>query len=1144
MSNSFPGGLLTTGADTGYSVAFDGSGDYLQLNAPINFGTNNFTIEGWFYLPTLSGSYGLWGASNGGGAQPKFQDYIAAGNYAIDINGSSPISFTAATYFRAGAWNHYALCRGGTGSNQTAIFVNGVRAGLGTVGSQTGTTSNFNIGTNETGAITAGSYISNFRIVNGTDVYGYTNTSINTPTQLFPITNTILLTCQSPTIIDNSASPYTITANGNAAVSNFTPFTGYKGFDPKLGSAAGGVWTLEQATTYQSNRTWPIYDPYFNQTTLLLHGQGTNGANNSSFIDSSSNNFAITKAGNTTQGTFTPFSPTGWSYNGTAGAYCQLNNADYSIGTGDFTIEFWMYCVDDSTYGSTAFAGLTGGGTLTISMTGGSSNARLPYLEFGGSGTTFGTLSGYLNRWTHIAFVRTSGYVVVYQNGVATAAPISKSQSFPNSANLYLARLPTDTAQDFRGYLSNYRITKSAVYSSNFTPSTQPLTVLPNTVLLTFQDNRFRDSSANNSTVTPAGTASVQAFSPYAPSYITPSTYSYKFDGTGDYISTGDASTACAFPASTDFTIECWFNNVATVSDGTIWSTSSSISASEQLRLDGGANNNTLRVISTYTTKITASATYSNSTWNHVAVVRSGTTLTLYLNGTNIGSASNNQSFTADNFTIGSNGGAGGPFPFNGIISNLRVVKGTALYTTNFTPPSGPLAAISGTQLLTCQDSTFKDNSNNNFTITASGDAKPVTSPTPFAPKVDQTTLNTAYSTSLIGGSYYGIATGDYLTFTDTSNLLDMGTVAASFECWYYMTATGAYQNIFLKYGGTGGWNATNGIEYGFAVNNGVPTLSYYIGGSSVATITDPTTRTINQWYHFAIATDTSNNISMYVNGIRVANTTSAITKPTTRTTINVGSTGGQFAVGYLAGMRFLTGSNAYNAALLNIGVPPLTPPTAISGTQMLLNFTNGAIYDNTAKNVLETVGTAQISTTQSKYGGSSMKFDGSTSSWVLVPFSRNLDISTGAPDWTLECWGYVVSFANSPYFFNKGGVAATYYTNYSFSTNTSGVVFCTLGNNSGETSYSFGTCATNTWYHFAATRQGSTIRTFLNGVLVTSQSIATTMTDNGEALYVGCLKNLTSNVLNGYVDDLRITKGVARYTTNFTPPTSALQNQ
>jgi len=54
-------------------------------------------------------------------------------------------------------------------------------------------------------------------------------------------------------------------------------------------------------------------DQYFEQTTLLLPGNGTNGAQNNTFIDASTNNFTITRNGNTTQGTFSPFSPTGWS---------------------------------------------------------------------------------------------------------------------------------------------------------------------------------------------------------------------------------------------------------------------------------------------------------------------------------------------------------------------------------------------------------------------------------------------------------------------------------------------------------------------------------------------------------------------------------------------------------------------------------------------------------------------------------------------------------------------------------------------------------------------------------------------------------------------------------------------------------------
>jgi hypothetical protein len=374
-----------------------------------------------------------------------------------------------------------------------------------------------------------------------------------------------------------------------------------------------------------------------------------------------------------------------------------------------------------------------------------------------------------------------------------------------------------------------------------------------------------------------------------------------------------------------------------------------------------------------------------------------------------------------------------------------------------------------------------------------------------------------------------------------SSTSLNLGSSDFTIETWVYATTT-ARDCIIGSISDSAGLNAwmlminESGSPYRFYCRyNGGSTLNYLVGSGTFP---------VNQWTHFAV-TRNGANVRIFSNGTQIGTTSTTLgansidnaTAPyyfgrTTDDTANF--------TGYLSGTRVVVGTALYTQNF----APPIAPPTAVTNTTLLTNFTNGTIFDNTAKNVVETVGTAAISTTQSKYGGSSMYFDGSTSSWLLVPFSQNLDISTGAPNWTLECWGYVVSFANSPYFFNKGGVAASTYTNYSFSMNSSGVVFCTLGNNGAETSYSFGTCLVNTWYHFAATRQGNTIRTFLNGVLVTSQSIATTMTDNGEALYVGCLKNLTSNVLNGYVDDLRITKGYARYLTNFTPPTSQLQDQ
>ena len=110
----------------------------------------------------------------------------------------------------------------------------------------------------------------------------------------------------------------------------------------------------------------------------------------------------------------------------------------------------------------------------------------------------------------------------------------------------------------------------------------------------------------------------------------------------------------------------------------------------------------------------------SASAWHHIAFCRIGTTLTCYLDGVGVGTpATSSYDFTSlDTFTIGRNPGANSQY-LNGYLSNLRIVKGQALYTNNFTPSTSTLTAVAGTQLLLLNGTTeFLDGSNNQFTIT------------------------------------------------------------------------------------------------------------------------------------------------------------------------------------------------------------------------------------------------------------------------------------------------------------------------------------------------------------------------------------------------------------------------------------------
>lgn len=135
-----------------------------------------------------------------------------------------------------------------------------------------------------------------------------------------------------------------------------------------------------------------------------------------------------------------------------------------------------------------------------------------------------------------------------------------------------------------------------------------------------------------------------------------------------------------------------------------------------------GTNDNTLNPMY-YTNGLQLASTLSMTlnAWNHVALTRNNGTMTLWVNGASGGTKSDTTNLTEQRVFIGS-GGMG--LYLTGRISNLRIVKGTALYTSAFTPLKSPFKAIDGTQLLLNTDNGanfLKDSSRNNFTVTNFG---------------------------------------------------------------------------------------------------------------------------------------------------------------------------------------------------------------------------------------------------------------------------------------------------------------------------------------------------------------------------------------------------------------------------------------
>lgn len=181
--------------------------------------------------------------------------------------------------------------------------------------------------------------------------------------------------------------------------------------------------------------------------------------------------------------------------------------------------------------------------------------------------------------------------------------------------------------------------------------------------------------------------------------------------------------------------------------------------------------------------------------------------------------------------------------------------------------------------------------------------------------------------------------------------------------------------------------------------------------------------------------------------------------------------------------------------------------------------------------------GNTVISTAQSKFGGTSAYFDGS-GDYLIVPGSVDFDLYSGGN--TVELWIYFMSTANTPHIISIGKNADNRNTLWldgsklKFTTAISGVYRTIINSTT--------TISTATWYHIALVKDLSTLYLFINGALDCSVSGGLFLVGGSPLVHIGhqAFNSTASDYLKGYIDDLRITKGVARYTANFTPPASS----
>ena len=631
------------------------------------------------------------------------------------------------------------------------------------------------------------------------------------------------------------------------------------------------------------------------------------------------------------------------------------------------------------------------------------------------------------------------------------------------------------------------------------------------------QNNTFLDSSTNNFTITRNGNTTQGSFSPYG------TLWSNYFGGSGNYMYPPTNASFNVGNGGTAFTFECW---VYPVASGNFFGVGNGAAYGNAMACQwDGTNFKFVQGDGAYPPgsnySLTSSSTYAANQWYHYAIVRnSSNVLTMYINGvaqasgTNTsGVASATQAILNGVYDNNGLGNAGGTY----YVSNLRFVSGTAVYTSAFTPSTTPLTAISGTVLLTCQSNRFKDNSSNNYSFTVSG--------TPSVQRFSPFNPTAPYSTSVIGGSGYFDGSGDYLV-TTTSSAFAFGTGNFTVECWFYANSY-ATDNYFFDNIVSSDGDASWAIQ----VYSGNLRFS---GWTAVwLTSTAPTT---NAWHHIAVSRS-GTTLSMFVDGVRVATATNSTNFSSTfgaRT--GAWGTGGGTVNGYITDARAVKGTAVYDPTQSTCAVPT-TPLTAITNTSLLENMTNAGIPDLAMMNNLETVGNAQVSTSVKKYGTGSLSFNGTTD-WLQIPSSPVYSFGTG--DFTIECWVNTATASGAQTLIDTRSSDSLIAYIVNIATGKLDFIY------SSSRVTSATSVPTNQWVHLAVTRASGTIRLFINGVLDANTASYSSAINATSFPSIGGGRSssgdsVTGYYLNGYIDDLRVTKGLARYTANFTPPTAAL---
>jgi hypothetical protein len=734
-------------------------------------------------------------------------------------------------------------------------------------------------------------------------------------------------------------------------------------------------------------------------------------------------------------------------------------------------------------------------------------------------------------EYTAVGNVSTQLLVTGYGSGSITFS-LASGNTLPSGLSLAANGLlsGTTTANTFNFYvnatdseneITTQQISLTVVFPDTYFPYTTLLLSASSQTANNVSTETFTDSSNNNLSITATGTPYQGSFTPFP----TTGTWSNYFNGSTDFLSLPSSSTTNF--SGVDWTIELWFYPTS-VPPANVTNLIQSGQGTNNWHPYIGIGININRTLQIVINAVSAATTetFNLNSWNHGALVRSGGVVKFYLNGiaTSISTTSDISNTNLSWFfgkVDNAAGGGGYLYYFNGYLSNIRFVKGTALYTSTFTPSTTPLTAIANTSLLTCQSNRFIDNSTNAYTVTPTGSIK-VRRFNPFGSN------GLSYSPSTNGGSIY-FDVSSYLTTTNNGQYA-LGTNDFTIESWVNWNGGGSNPTFLANWTGsfsTNAWSLHSShasyvnkpVFYCYNYNSSNPLLesaSAYLADSS--------------WHHIAV-TRNGSTFRLFVDGVIKATATFSGSVDNGSSHLLYAPSPTNTWDGYISNLRIIKGTAIYTSGF----TPPTVPFVPITNTSLLLLGANSKYYDSTKINNIKNVGGVAVRTDIKNYGTNSWYFNGSSYLTML-----NNPIFNFPKDFTIELWLYNVS---TVFYGNIFSTTANYVTSNSLrlttgpSNNTFSVGIGNSGSVTGNTTFS-----NNTWVHVALVRSGTSLTIYQNGINIGTVTDSTAFIS--DTMVIGTVSAAGGGAggpynLNAYIQDFRVTNGIARYTTTFVPPTA-----